>query len=34
MQPLEYLEALKLADAMTVPAEQADDVRQLYEPLH
>jgi tetratricopeptide (TPR) repeat protein len=30
---LEYLEALKLADSMTVPAEQADEIRQLYEPL-
>jgi hypothetical protein len=30
---LEYLEALKLADAMTVPSDQSDDVRQLYEPL-
>ncbi|MBI3338679.1 MAG: tetratricopeptide repeat protein [Chloroflexi bacterium] len=30
---LEYLEALKLADSMTVPAEQADEIRQLYEPI-
>ncbi|WKZ41787.1 MAG: tetratricopeptide repeat protein [Anaerolineales bacterium] len=30
---LEYLEALKSADAMTVPAEIADDIRQQYEPL-
>ena len=30
---LEYLEALKLADSMTVPAEQSDEIRQLYEPL-
>lgn len=30
---LEYLEALKLADSMTVPTEQSDDVRQQYEPL-
>jgi tetratricopeptide (TPR) repeat protein len=30
---LEYLEALKLADAMTVPAEKADEVSQQYEPL-
>ncbi|HEX6270841.1 MAG TPA: tetratricopeptide repeat protein [Anaerolineales bacterium] len=30
---IEYLEALKLADAMTVPAEQADGIAQLYEPL-
>ncbi len=28
-----YLEALKLADAAVVPAENADEVRQLYEPL-
>jgi tetratricopeptide (TPR) repeat protein len=30
---IEYLEALKAADSMTVPASQADEVRQLYEPL-
>jgi tetratricopeptide (TPR) repeat protein len=30
---VEYLEALKLADAMLVPAEQADEIRQMYEPL-
>jgi tetratricopeptide (TPR) repeat protein len=30
---LEYLEALKLSDSMTVPAEQSDEMRQLYEPL-
>ncbi len=30
---LEYLEALKLADSMTVPADQADEIRQLYEPM-
>jgi tetratricopeptide (TPR) repeat protein len=30
---LEYLEALKLADSMTVAPEQSDDIRQLYEPL-
>lgn len=30
---LEYLEALKQADSMTVAAEQADEIRQLYEPL-
>ncbi len=30
---VEYLEALKFADAMTAPAEQADDIRQQYEPL-
>ncbi len=29
----EYLEALKLADAMLVPEEQVDSLRQLYEPL-
>jgi tetratricopeptide (TPR) repeat protein len=30
---LEYLEALKLADSMTVPADKADEIRQQYEPL-
>lgn len=30
---VEYLEALKLADAMVVPEASADDIRQLYEPL-
>ncbi len=30
---LEYLEALKLADSLTVPAEKADEIRQQYEPL-
>lgn len=30
---IEYLEALKFADAMTAPPEQADDIRQQYEPL-
>ena len=30
---LEYLEALKLADSMTVPAEKVDDIRQQYEPI-
>ena len=30
---LEYLEALKLADSMTVPSNQADDIRQQYEPF-
>jgi len=30
---LNYLEALKLADAGSLPAEQADEVRQQYEPL-
>lgn len=29
----EYLEALKLANSTTVPEQQSDDVRQLYEPL-
>jgi tetratricopeptide (TPR) repeat protein len=28
-----YLEALKAADAASVPADQADDIRQQYEPL-
>jgi tetratricopeptide (TPR) repeat protein len=30
---LEYLEALKLADSFTVPADRADDLIQQYEPL-
>ena len=30
---LEYLEALKLADSMTVPAEKSDEISQQYEPL-
>ena len=30
---IDFLEALKLADAMIVPAEQADEIRQMYEPL-
>lgn len=30
---IEYLEALKVADSMTVPPAQADEIRQLYEPL-
>lgn len=30
---IEYLEALKIADAEIVPPEQADTIRQLYEPL-
>ncbi len=30
---IEYLEALKLADSMTVPADRADEIRQQYEPL-
>jgi tetratricopeptide (TPR) repeat protein len=29
----EYMEALKVADAMVVPPEQSDELRQLYEPL-
>jgi len=29
----EYMEALKLADSLVVPPEQADSIRQLYEPL-
>jgi tetratricopeptide (TPR) repeat protein len=29
---VEYLEALKLADSAVVPAENADEVRQMYEP--
>jgi tetratricopeptide (TPR) repeat protein len=29
----EYLEALKVVDAMVVPPDQADELRQLYEPL-
>lgn len=29
----EYLEALKFADSMTVPPDQADDLRQQYEPI-
>jgi tetratricopeptide (TPR) repeat protein len=29
----DYLEALKLADSMIVPAEQSDEIRQMYEPL-
>ncbi|HEX2981672.1 MAG TPA: tetratricopeptide repeat protein [Anaerolineaceae bacterium] len=28
-----YLEALRIADAATVPAEQADELRQLYDPI-
>ncbi|MEN8172156.1 MAG: tetratricopeptide repeat protein [Chloroflexota bacterium] len=28
-----YLEALRTADAMIVPAEQADELRELYDPL-
>ncbi|GER79470.1 MAG: hypothetical protein JETCAE02_07300 [Anaerolineaceae bacterium] len=30
---VEYLEALKLADSQVAPAESADEVRQLYEPI-
>ena len=30
---MEYLEALKLADAAVVSAESADEIRQMYEPL-
>ncbi len=30
---LEYLQALQLADAMTVAEAHSDDIRQLYEPL-
>jgi tetratricopeptide (TPR) repeat protein len=30
---IEYLEALKLADATVVPADSADEIRQMYEPL-
>jgi len=30
---IEYLEALKLADSVIVPAEHSDEVRQMYEPL-
>jgi tetratricopeptide (TPR) repeat protein len=30
---VEYLEALQLADSITVPEAQADNIRQLYEPL-
>jgi tetratricopeptide (TPR) repeat protein len=30
---VEYLEALKIADALVVPAEEAAEIRQLYEPL-
>lgn len=30
---LEYLEALKYADAITIPGDLADDIRQQYEPL-
>jgi tetratricopeptide (TPR) repeat protein len=30
---VEYLEALKFSDAMTVPEDMADEIGQLYEPL-
>jgi tetratricopeptide (TPR) repeat protein len=30
---LEYLEALRIADAQSVPADQAEELFQLYEPL-
>ncbi|MDP3184995.1 MAG: tetratricopeptide repeat protein [Anaerolineales bacterium] len=30
---IEYMEALRLADALVVAPEQADEIRQLYEPL-
>lgn len=30
---LEYLEALKLADSLTVAEDQSEDIRQQYEPL-
>jgi tetratricopeptide (TPR) repeat protein len=30
---IEYLEALRLADSMVVPADQSEEVRQYYEPL-
>lgn len=30
---VEYLEALKIADAAVVPPEHADEIRQMYEPL-
>jgi tetratricopeptide (TPR) repeat protein len=30
---VEYLEALKIADSAVVPPDQADSIRQLYEPL-
>ena len=30
---IEYLEALRLADSMVVPAEQAEEISQMYEPL-
>ena len=30
---VDFLEALKLADAMVVPTEQSDEISQMYEPL-
>lgn len=30
---IEYLEALRCADSMVVPAEQADELQQLYDPI-
>jgi tetratricopeptide (TPR) repeat protein len=30
---VEYLEALKIADAAVVPPDQSDSIRQLYEPI-
>ena len=30
---IEYLEALKLADTTVAPPDQADEIRQMYEPL-
>jgi tetratricopeptide (TPR) repeat protein len=30
---IEYLEALRLADSMVVPLEQAEEISQMYEPL-
>lgn len=30
---LEYLEALRLADSMAAPEGQADEIRQMYEPI-
>jgi tetratricopeptide (TPR) repeat protein len=30
---VEYLQALKFADSMTVPEDQADDIREMYEPF-
>ncbi len=30
---IEYLEALRLADSSVVPAEQAEEISQMYEPL-